>query len=211
MDRYTILRCRQAEYEGKTVGEIVRAGGRGTTTEWVYERSLETLFDLLVEDPGITWALSLDNRGTPRTHGILLSHPAGMPCTDTIAYPASLQGGGTAEGHGVSPSAFGLYPGYLKTYVQDRKVLSLEEAVKKATSVPAQDVFGLKDRGTIREGAYADLVMFDFERISEAGDLRAPTRPPTGIQRVFVNGAVVHESGSHTGIRSGRILRRCGS
>lgn len=87
------------------------------------------------------------------------------------------------------------------------EALSLEEAIRKATSVPAQKVFGLEDRGVIAEGACADIVMFDLERISDVRDFFEPSSPPEGIERVLVNGTVVYEGTAHTGAKPGQVLR----
>lgn len=152
--------------------------------------------------------LNLDNRGTPSTQGIFLQHPAGMPCTDVASLPALPTTKDLSEGYGLSPTAYGLYPGYIQTFVKERGVLSLEEAIKKATSVPAQEVFGLEDRGVIREGACADIVLFGLERIRAASDFLEPSRPPEGIERVLVNGTVVYENMTHTGAKPGKVLRR---
>jgi N-acyl-D-aspartate/D-glutamate deacylase len=67
---------------------------------------------------------------------------------------------------------------------------------------------GLKDRGILREGAYADILVFDLESIEEGGGFFEPTRPPRGIEHVLVNGTIVYEKGSHTGARPGKVLRR---
>lgn len=85
--------------------------------------------------------------------------------------------------------------------------MGLEEAIRRATAVPAPDVFGLPDRGVIRPGAYADIVVFDWDRLREGDDLD-PTRPPEGICQVMVNGVIAYENGIHTGVRAGKVLRR---
>jgi len=72
--------------------------------------------------------------------------------------------------------------------------------------LPAQRVLGLTDRGVVREGAYADLVIFDPQAIREEATALEPTRPPQGISHVFVNGTLVHDNGTHTGQRPGRVL-----
>ena len=208
MDRYTILRCKNKGYEGATVGALARQQQPGHTLQMAYDTSLEVLFDVLMQDPETTWVLNLDNRGTPSTQAIFLQHPAGMPCTDVGALSASPPAQGLYEGYGLSPTIFGLYPGYIQTFVKERKALSLQEAVKKATSVPAQEVFKLKDRGLVKKGSYADILVFDLARIEAANDFLEPTRPPEGIEYVLVNGTVVHEGRVHTGEKPGQVLRR---
>jgi len=208
MDRYTVLCCRNQAYGGQTIGELARIRQPAAIARAVYEESIDVVLDILVEDPAATWAMTMDNRGNAGTQGIFLKHPAGMPCTDVIVFPSRLSDADTMGGYGVSPAAFGLFPGYFKTFVKERGVLSLEEAVKKATSVPAQEVFGLEDRGVIRQGAYADIVLFDLGRIGAANDFLEPSRPPQGLKHVLVNGTVVYENGLHTGKTPGKVLRR---
>jgi len=208
MDRYTILQCRNSAYEGKTIGQIARERQPHYIIKAVYEESIEVVFDILTKDADARWVLTMDNRGNTITQSVFLKHPAGMPCTDAIIFPSRLAGRHAMGGYGVSPAAYGLFPGYIRTFVKERGVLSLEEAIRKATSVPAREVFGLKDRGVVKQGAYADIVMFDFERIKASHDFMEPCRPPDGIERVLVNGTVVYENMAHTGNKSGKILRR---
>jgi len=207
MDRYTILRCKNKRYEGATIGALARRRQPGHTLQMAYDTSFEVLFDVLVEDPETTWVLNLDNRGTPGTQAIFLQHPAGMPCTDVGAMPAAPPPQDLFGGYGLSPTTYGLYPGYIQTFVKERAALSLEEAIQKASSVPA-GVFGLQDRGLVKEGAYADLVVFDLARIAAANDFLEPARPPQGIEHVLVNGSVVYENQAHTGAKPGQVLRR---
>ena len=206
MDCYEVLRCKHKAYEGRTIGEIARERKPHNIIEAVYEASIEAVFDLLAEDPDTTWALTIDKR----EYGALpvfLKHPSGMPCTDVAAFTARPSPKQGMYGTGVPPIAYGLYPHYIGTFVKEKGVLSLEEAIRKATFVPAQEVLGLEDRGVIMEGAYADILLFDFERIKEGGDFLEPSRPPEGIEHVLVNGTVVYEKMVHTGERPGRVLR----
>ena len=193
----------------------------------VYNQSFEVLFDLLVEDPLVTWAVSLDVRENPGALPVFLQHPAGMPCADTWSMPARPQrfadwdsppepaDSGSkphyqqtfANVQHLLPIAYGLYPHYLQTFVKEQGDLSLEEAVRKATLLPAQ-VMGLEDRGILSPGAYADIVLLNPDEIGMKGDFRVPHRPPSGIEAVLVNGQVVYENMSHTGARVGKVLRR---
>ena len=104
------------------------------------------------------------------------------------------------------PRLFGTFPRVLGRYVRERGVLSLEEAVRRMTSLPAR-VFGLLDRGIVREGAWADLVLFDPALIEDTATYDDPRREPRGIELVVVNGSVAYERGVHTGVGSGRMLR----
>ena len=207
MDCYTILECGTSEHVGRTLGDIAREREPHHMIEAVYVEALEALFDMIVEDPNATWALTIDKR----EYGALpvfLKHPAGTPCSDVQAYPLAGKPGDALYGYGEAPIAFGLYPHYLRRFVRETGLLSLEEAIMKATSVPAHEVLGIDDRGVIREGAYADIVVFDPETISETGDFVHPNRPPAGIEQVLVNGTIVWDGKAHSGAQPGKVLRR---
>ncbi len=105
------------------------------------------------------------------------------------------------------PRLWGTFPRVLGHYCRDLRLFSLEEAVRRMTGVPAS-VFGLKDRGVIREGGYADLVVFNPEAVIDRADFKAPKRPSTGIEVVMVNGRPVWRGETWTGERPGRLLRR---
>jgi len=104
------------------------------------------------------------------------------------------------------PRAYGTFPRILAEYVKRRQVLTLEEAVSKMTSWPAQRM-GLSDRGLIREGMRADIVLFDLDTLDDVASWDAPAGAPTGIDTVIVNGVVSFEGGKHTGARAGSALR----
>ena len=203
MDCFTIVRCRNQEYVGKTIGEIARQRSSAFIRDIVYDVSLETVFDIIVEDPETTWAVSTDVRENPPALSVFLQHPFGIPCTDTRSLPAELPKDQLERS---PPIAYGLFPHYIRTYVNEERVLSLEEAVRKATALPAQ-VLSLSDRGVITAGAYADIVVFDLDEMEMRGDFAEPSRPPGGIKHVLVNGEVVYENMAHQGVRSGRVLR----
>jgi N-acyl-D-amino-acid deacylase len=103
------------------------------------------------------------------------------------------------------PRLFGTFPRVLGEYSRQRGVVALEEAVRKMTSLPAQR-FGLKDRGVVREGAWADLVLFDAATVADLATFEQPHQEPVGIEMVVVNGEVVYEDGRHSGARPGRML-----
>jgi N-acyl-D-amino-acid deacylase len=105
------------------------------------------------------------------------------------------------------PRSYGCYPRVLGYYVRDRKVLDLETAVRKSTSMPA-DQAGLADRGRIARGKKADLVVFDAARIADVATFEKPQEFPVGITHVLVNGVFVVEGGTATPARPGRVLRR---
>jgi dihydroorotase/N-acyl-D-amino-acid deacylase len=109
------------------------------------------------------------------------------------------------DGH-PHPRWYGTFPRVLGHYVRDRGVLTLEEAVRKMTSLPA-DRLGLEDRGRIRENAWADLVLFDAASVADQATFEAPHQYPRGIPFVIVNGVVVVDSGHATPARPGQVLR----
>lgn len=104
------------------------------------------------------------------------------------------------------PRAYGTFPRILAEYVKRQHVLTLEDAVRKMTSWPAQRM-GLSDRGLIREGMRADIVLFDLDTLDDVASWDAPAGAPTGIETVIVNGVVSFEGGKHTGARAGSALR----
>ena len=105
------------------------------------------------------------------------------------------------------PRTYGSTARVLGTYARDRGIVPLEVAVAKLTSVPAARV-GLRDRGVVREGAVADLVVFDPATIADAATYLEPSRHPVGMDHVIVNGGLAVEDGRETGVRTGRLLRR---
>jgi N-acyl-D-amino-acid deacylase len=110
-------------------------------------------------------------------------------------------------GEGVPhPRGYGNAPRALARYVRELKVISLEEAVRKLTSLPAEH-FGFADRGRLATGQAADLVMFDPVRVADRATYEQPHQYPDGIVAVFVNGVAVVRDGAHTQARPGRVLR----
>jgi len=105
------------------------------------------------------------------------------------------------------PRLWGTFPRVLGHYARDLGLFSLEAAVRKMTGHTAS-VFGLTDRGTIRPGAYADLVLFDPAAVRDAADFDAPTRPAEGILGTWVNGQAAFAQGAATAARAGRLVTR---
>jgi CubicO group peptidase (beta-lactamase class C family) len=114
------------------------------------------------------------------------------------------------ELNGAHPRGFGSFTRVLGRYVREQHVITLEEAVRKMTSLSAANV-GIPDRGIIRAGMAADLVLFDPRTVSERATIREPHAVSVGIQTVWVNGEVVYDNGSPTGKFPGRALRRTNS
>jgi len=105
------------------------------------------------------------------------------------------------------PRNFGTFPRVLGRYVREMKVIPLEEAIRKMTSLPAS-ILGLPDRGTIKEGMWADLVVFDPATVADKATFEDPFQYPVGIDTVLVNGTVVLDEGKHTNARPGKVLKR---
>jgi len=107
------------------------------------------------------------------------------------------------------PRLYGTFPRVLGRYVREQRLLPLEEAVRKMTSLPARK-HHLRERGEVRSGFFADLCLFDPERVIDQATYEEPRQYPEGIPYVIVNGALVVDGGAHTGARPGRVLRHGG-
>jgi len=103
------------------------------------------------------------------------------------------------------PRAYGTFPRAIAKYVRERKICSLEEMIKKMTSMPAEKL-NLKDRGKINEGMNADLVVFDFNTIRDMATFTESHQYPEGIPYVIVNGKMVIDKGEHTGEMPGKVI-----
>ena len=129
----------------------------------------------------------------------IMRHPQTMIASDgRLSRPG--------EGH-PHPRAYGTFPRVLGRYARELKVITLEEAVKKMTSMPA-DRLGMMDRGRIAEGTWADITIFDAATVADRSTFEAPHQYPAGIKWVIVNGTVTVDSTGLTGSRGGRALRR---
>lgn len=110
------------------------------------------------------------------------------------------------DGQGAHPRAYGNFPRVIAEYVKKRKILTLEDAVRKMSGWPAQRM-GLSDRGLVREGMRADVIVFDLDKLQDTATFEQPIAAPTGIDDVIVNGVAAIEGGKVTGARAGRVLR----
>ena len=131
------------------------------------------------------------------------------PCVAIGSDAAATAPGGDRGLDKIHPRAYGTFPRVLGHYTRDERVLTLEDAVRKMTSLPAARI-GFTDRGRIAEGAFADLVAFDPERVRDTATYQAPHSFPVGIPWVWVNGTAVIEEGRHTGATPGQVLRGSG-
>ena len=125
-----------------------------------------------------------------------------------LAYPHTMIGSdGLPHDEHPHPRLWGTFPRVLGHYARDIGLFSLEEAVRKMTSLTARR-FGLTDRGVLRVGAFADLVLFDPDKVIDTATFDEPVQAAAGVSRVFVNGRTVWQGGDHTGARPGKVLRR---
>jgi N-acyl-D-aspartate/D-glutamate deacylase len=129
-------------------------------------------------------------------------HPLAMPSSDGWALDRPLPPDRTAH-----PRHAGSMVRFFGRYWREKKLFSLEEAVRKATSAPAKSI-GLKKRGALVKGNFADLVVFDPEKIADKATFQQPFLRPVGVQSVLVNGVVAVDNGNPTGKLGGRALRR---
>jgi len=114
--------------------------------------------------------------------------------------------GGIGSEH---PRGAGTFPRVLGVYVREKKWLTLPEAIRKMTSLPAKRL-GWKDRGTLKVGNFADLVLFNPDTVIDRSTFEKPFEVPVGIERVFVNGQLTWDSGKHTGAKPGKVLALVG-
>jgi N-acyl-D-amino-acid deacylase len=105
------------------------------------------------------------------------------------------------------PDTFSGYPKFFMRYVRDSDFLTMEEAVQKTSTIPA-NTYKLTERGTLLPGGYADIVLMDLEKLDHTGHAELTTTYPKGIPYVLVNGEIVVDEGKHVGTRPGAILRR---
>lgn len=131
----------------------------------------------------------------------IMKHPAMMVGSDSSTRPID----GPLTTGLPHPRTYGSFVTILATYVRDKKVMPLEEAIRKMTSASAFRL-GLKDRGLILPGLKADLVLFDLNKVSTKSNYTDPIQFPTGIEKVFVNGALTINKGQHTGEFAGKVL-----
>jgi N-acyl-D-amino-acid deacylase len=172
-------------WEGRTLADYMSATGTD---------AVDAICDLLLaEDLHVAQVTS---GPTADTLPHFVAHPVGMVGTDS-----------TFLGAKPSPRTYGSFPRILGEFVREKQIMGLEEAVRKMTSAPAARL-GLRDRGTLRDDAIADVVVFDPQAVASLATYEEPRRFPTGIDHVIVNGTPVVRDGEHTGALPGRALRR---
>ena len=163
----------QSEYQGISLAELAEKTGKPAA---------EAVIDLLVENH--LGVLAVFYLGDDQPVEPFLTHPKAIVASDGIF----------ADDAHLHPRVYGTAPRVLGPLVRDRRLFTLEEAVHKLSGFPAKR-FGLKDRGQVREGAVADLVIFDPATISDVATYDEPNRLSRGVQYVLVGGQMIHESG----------------
>ena len=172
------------QYEGHSLSEIARMRD---------QEELDCFFDLLVDEELGICAVGAGTNA--QTLPAFVSHPCGMVGSDAILL-----------GEFPSPRTYGCFPVILAEFVRAEKHLRLPEAIRKMTSFAAQRL-GLRDRGLLRDGMKADIVLFDPKTVKAPATRTNPKQFPLGIPYVIVNGQVVIDNGYHTGATPGRGLR----
>jgi N-acyl-D-amino-acid deacylase len=176
---------------GKMLADVARM--RGKTAE-------ETAMDLVIEDGsriGVAYFnMSEDNvRRQIRLPWVSFGADAGAQAPEGVFLKSSTH-----------PRAYGNFARVLGRYVRDEKLISLQEAVRRLAALPAHNL-GIKDRGMLRTGYYADVVAFDPRTIRDNATFEKPQQYATGMKEVFVNGAEVLRGGEHTGATPGRFVK----
>jgi N-acyl-D-aspartate/D-glutamate deacylase len=187
-------------FEGLTMDRVIAARSKGKNPA---PDPLDVFLDLLIEAGGSV--STIFEHHTEKDMNLALVQPWCSIGSDGSAYAVE----GPLRRGSPHPRSFGTFPRVLGVYVRERGLLRLEDAVRKMTSLNAAKL-GITDRGLLRPGQYADVTLFDAERVIDKSTYTSPFQYSEGIEYVVVNGAVVLEKGKHTGSRPGRALRHRG-
>ena len=187
----TVTHVNWKDIISKNITEITKIKG--------FSDDFDTFFNLLIDNE-LSVMTTIQSMGEEDIRRIMTSRYQ-MVGTDGSGVPASFSAGA------FHPRFFGTYPRILGKYVRVEKILTLEQAIRKMTSLPAQRL-GLQDRGLIREGNWADIVIFDLHKVIDKATYEQPYQLPEGIPYVIVNGVFVVERGKKTRKSPGRVIRR---
>ena len=182
---------RNKRYENKNLAELGKLTGKSP---------FDAISDLIIEEGGRVSMLIFEVTGERDSRELLAKyarHPLSAFCTDAEDYGRGLP----------HPAAYGAFARIIARFVRQDGALTIEEAVRKMTSYPAQ-IFGLAGRGVIRPGASADLVLLDLGRMTDRASYARPRRPATGINRVWVNGRIAFAEGEVQRPFSGVVIKR---
>lgn len=176
---------------GKTLGEVAKMHGKPPE---------ETVMDLIVEDESridtVYFTQSEDN----------VRKNAALPWVSFCSDAASLAPEGVFLKSSTHPRAYGSFARLLGRYVRDEKLIPLQEAIRKLAALPTENL-KIQRRGSLKEGYFADVVVFDPAKIQDHATYDKPHQYATGMIHVFVNGAQVLKDGKHTGAKPGRVVR----
>lgn len=178
-------------YQGKTIQQLSNDFGMDG-----YDTSVKVILDN--ENQVMMMGFGMEEKSTEK----ILAHPNVMISSDAgshAPYPPMNR-------EIAHPRAYGTFPRAIAKYVRERKICSLEEMIKKMTSMPA-DKLGIKFRGKIKKGYFADIVIFDFDKIQDKATFTEPHQYPDGIPYVIVNGEMVIANSAHTGAMPGKVIR----
>jgi N-acyl-D-amino-acid deacylase len=182
----TVGSDRNRSAEGMSLEELGRARGRD---------AFEAIADLMIEEEGNVGQFVEDISGEEGIRALVKNRD--------IAFITDANDYGKGKPH---PAAYGGFPRVLGRYVREERLLALPEALRRMTSLPAS-ILGLEDRGVLREGAFADVVIFDPELIEDRATLEEPRLRANGVETVLVNGRAVYRAGTLTGALPGVALR----
>jgi N-acyl-D-amino-acid deacylase len=181
-----------AKYERKSIAQIARETGKNPA---------DVAWDIVAAGSGRVMAI-YHMMGEPDIETALR-----FPWTSIGSDAGAALAAGTPDALGLPhPRSYGNHVRVISKYVKERRVLTLEEAVRKMTSWPATRM-RLASRGVIKEGNWADVTIFDLATLQDNATYDEPTRSPSGIDWVLVNGVVVLDHGKHTGAKPGHVLR----
>lgn len=181
---------KNSEYEHLNLVELGERMGKSP---------FDAVSDLMLLDGGMVSQLIFDVSGDEKDEKNierLLSHRMGILATDANDFGKGLP----------HPAAYGAFPRILARFARDKHVCSISDAIRKMSGRPAE-LFGISQRGVIREGYFADLVLIDYERLADRATFREPRRLAEGMERVYVNGRLAVERGQWRDASAGRLLR----
>jgi dihydroorotase/N-acyl-D-amino-acid deacylase len=179
------------QYQGKTLADVAKLRGR---------EPLDALIDLLIEDKAYT-SVAVFGMSEPDVALALAQPWVSVNCDSEGAAPDGILG--RSHPH---PRAYGTFPRILRKYVREEKRLTLEDAIRKFTSLPAQRM-RIGDRGVLKVGMWADVVVFDPATVTDRATFDKPHQLAEGMSWVLVNGVPVIADGKATGARPGRVIR----
>lgn len=182
---------KHAKYQGKNIAELAKEKGVDP---------YDFAFDLLVDEEVRVGLVVFEME--PKDVAMVIKSPLSMMVSDGYALAPRLG----MEKDMPHPRSYGNFVNVLQKYVREDGILTMEEAVRKMTSMPAQRL-GINDRGLLRAGNYADIVVFDPDTVGPRATYLKPHQFPVGVKLVIVNGVITVDNGKHTGATAGKVIR----